>query len=115
MLPALLQQPSAQDRQSPQESQHSPIREYVFAEHGRDGTLQHTSFMTMVRGECWKLVSFLDDTHGQLFNLREDPEELHNLWDDPEAAVDKRELLETMREWLVESNYRTQGWSSEWR
>jgi len=50
-------------------------REYVFAEHGRDGILQETEFMTMVRSRAWKLVHFLDEPFGQLFNLADDPGE----------------------------------------
>ena len=45
-------------------------RDYVFAEHGQDGILQTTDFMTMVRSSEWKLVHFLDQPFGQLFNLR---------------------------------------------
>ena len=44
-------------------------REYVFAEHSRDGILQETEFMTMVRKPDWKLVHFLDEPFGQLFHL----------------------------------------------
>jgi len=43
-------------------------RPYVFAEHGRDGVLRETEFMTMVRGREWKLVHFLDEPFGQLFD-----------------------------------------------
>ena len=90
-------------------------RPYVFAEHGRDGTLQTTDFMTMVRSREWKLVHFLDESFGQLFNLVEDPDELYNLWDDPSAASRKRELLDALREWRIRSHYHTRRWSEAWR
>ena len=48
-------------------------REMVFAEHGRDGILEETEFMTMARTDEWKLVYFLDEPFGQLFNLKRRP------------------------------------------
>jgi arylsulfatase len=82
-------------------------RTYVFAEHGRDGILQEAQFVTMVRDRDWKLVHFLDETFGQLFDLRNDPTEQRNLWDDPAYADKKRALLDVLREWRVRSAYKT--------
>ena len=44
-------------------------RKHVYAEQARDGILTDTDFMTMVRNRDWKLVHFLDEPFGQLFNL----------------------------------------------
>lgn len=90
-------------------------REYVFAEHSRDGILRETEFMTMVRSKEWKLVHFLDEPFGQLFNLVDDPGEKVNLWDDPAHREKKEELLGVMREWLVRSNYKSGDWAASWR
>jgi arylsulfatase len=87
-------------------------REVVFAEHGRDGILRETEFMTMVRSRDWKLVHFLDDDQGQLFDLVDDPEEQHNLWADPAAAQRRRVLLDLLREWRIRSAYRTRNWAA---
>lgn len=92
-----------------------PGRECVFAEHSRDGILQETEFMTMVRSKEWKLVHFLDEPFGQLFDLAHDPQEVRNLWDDPAYGSVKAGLLDTMREWLVRSNLQTKDWQREWR
>ena len=46
---------------------------------------------TMIRSEKWKLVYFLKETVGQLFDLEKDPEERNNLWDSIEH-IDKREV-----------------------
>lgn len=86
-------------------------RDYVFAEHGRDGILRETAFMTMVRSRGWKLVHFLDTPEGQLFDLVHDPEESHNLWDVPSAADKRQELLGVLREWRIRSAYRTRTWA----
>ena len=90
-------------------------RDYVFAEHPRDGILQETEFMTMVRSREWKLVHFLDEPFGQLFDLVNDPGEVHNLWDDPEHQEKKRELLDVMREWLIRSHSHTRLRQADWR
>ncbi len=82
-------------------------RPYVFAEHGRDGILQGTEFMTMVRGTRWKLVHFVDAPYGQLFDLRQDPGEVHNLWDDPAVRDIKHRLLDELREWRIRSAVHT--------
>ncbi len=86
-----------------------PGREEVFAEHGRDGILDSTEFMTMVRTADWKLVHFLDEPDGQLFDLRADPDELRNLWHDPVYDSTQRQLLDRLREWRLRSGYRTRG------
>jgi arylsulfatase len=90
-------------------------RNYVFAEQARDGILQTTDFMTMVRSRDWKLVHFLDEPFGQLFDLANDPDEVHNLWDDAAAADQKRALLDELREWRIRSQYHTSSWPAQWR
>jgi arylsulfatase A-like enzyme len=90
-------------------------REVVYAEHGRDGILQTTEFMTMVRTAEWKLVHFLDEPYGQLFNLVDDPGEKHNLWDHPVHASTRQALLDRLREWRIRSDYHTRDWGRDWR
>lgn len=82
-------------------------REIVFAEHGRDGILEETEFMTMARTDEWKLVHFLDEPFGQLFNLKRDPDETRNLWDDPNSQEAKRKLLDALLHWRMRSGYQT--------
>jgi arylsulfatase A-like enzyme len=82
-------------------------REVVFAEHGKDDILQETEFMTMVRTQKWKLVHFLDEPFGQLFDLAADPGETRNLWEDPKYEDEKERLLGLLREWRIRSRYQT--------
>lgn len=96
------------------EQEWSP-REYVFAEHGRDGILQETEFMSMVRSNDWKLVHFVDSTDGQLFDLNNDPDEINNLWTDPAHAEKKRELLDVLLNWRIQSDVHTSNWAADWR
>ena len=82
-------------------------RTYAFAEHARDGILQETAYMSMVRDHRWKLVHFLDEPFGQLFDLEHDPDEVRNLWNDPAYAVEKRRLLDALLMWRIRSQYCT--------
>jgi arylsulfatase len=90
-------------------------RDYVFAEQARDGILTDTDFMTMVRSTDWKLVHFLGEPWGQLFDLKNDPHEVRNLWDNPAASGQRRELLDVLREWRMASQYHTKDWCSQHR
>lgn len=90
-------------------------RDTVYAEQARDGNFGTTDFMTMVRTGDWKLVHFLDESFGQLFDLTNDPQEVKNLWDDPASADKKQELLANLREWRIRSQYHTRDWPAEWR
>jgi len=90
-------------------------RNFVFAEQAKDGILTGCDFMTMVRNKAWKLVHFLDEPYGQLFDLRNDPDELHNRWTDPQAEPMKQELLAVLREWRIRSGLKTADWCQDWR
>jgi arylsulfatase len=90
-------------------------RDYVFAEQAKDGILTDTKFMTMVRNRDWKLVHFLDEPWGQLFDLNKDPQEVKNLWSDAESSKKKQDLLAVLREWRIRSQYETADWCKEWR
>lgn len=87
-------------------------RDAVFTEQAGDIVLTGASFQTMVRTERWKLVHFLHQTHGVLFDLAADPGERRNLWDDPAHAGVRRDLLDVIRDWRIESGYRTRDWAA---
>jgi len=90
-------------------------RKYVFAEQARDGVLKGTEMMTMVRGCEWKLVHYLGDDDGELYNLVADPGERHNLWYEAQYEQCKREMLGVMRDWLMRGALSTAEWTVPWR
>ncbi|MEM9585915.1 MAG: sulfatase-like hydrolase/transferase [Planctomycetota bacterium] len=90
-------------------------RPYVYCEQAQDGVLTGCQFMTMVRSETHKLVHFLDEPHGQLFDLVGDPDELKNAWNDHDLLEEKEELLSELREWRIRSGLHTKDWSQDWR
>jgi len=90
-------------------------RNYVYAEQARDGIMADTEFVTMVRNDTWKLVHYLDEPDGQLFNLAEDPDEVDNRWADPACTEIKQQLETQLMTWRIESGIKTQDWSADWR
>ena len=90
-------------------------REYVFCEQVADTNLTGTLMETMIRSEKWKLVYFLKETAGQLFDLVNDPEEKKNLWDSSEHSSIKQELHDRLRDWYIESAYQTRNWRADER
>jgi len=92
-----------------------PGREFVYAEQARDGILTGCEFMTMVRSQKAKLVHFLDEPDGQLFDLPGDPDEVHNHWNNPTYQSTQRKLLAELREWRIRSQLHTANWCEQWR
>ena len=82
-------------------------REYVFCEQAGDHNLTGCEFVTMIRSKDIKLVHFKGETYGQLFDLRVDPHEHKNLWDDVSYSSIKSQLSDVLLNWLIESNYKT--------
>ena len=56
-----------------------------------------------VRDERWKLIAYPKAGVLQLFDLQNDPNELHNLIDAPEHAGDVTRLLKLMKDWQAKS------------
>ena len=90
-------------------------RPFVFAEHAGDRILSGTEFMTMIRDQRWKLVHFVDSDEGQLFDMRADPQELRNLWNDSGHEPVRRALVNEILAWRIRSDLKTQGWSEALR
>ena len=90
-------------------------RDYVFSEQRGDENLTDARMITMVRSRDWKLTHYSGETFGQLFDLRNDPGEVRNLWDDPAGTSVKREMLDVLLEWRIESQLRTSEWMREHR
>lgn len=93
---------------------HFEGRDYVFAEHPYDG-IYEGPYMTMIRSDKWKLVHFAGEAYGQLIDLENDPDELHNLWDNPDHIQIKQELLTAMLDWRTTSAHQTRNLFAEHR
>jgi arylsulfatase A-like enzyme len=86
-----------------------PTREYVYAEEGRSGLRMAPDLVMMIRDQEWKLVHYVDRPYGQLFNMIEDPEEVHNLWGAPGHAGLRRRLERRLFDWLAAGRYRNRN------
>jgi len=42
-----------------------------------------------LRSKTWRLSVYADEDWGELYNLQKDPNETHNLWDEPNAREAK--------------------------
>ena len=64
-------------------------RNTVYAEVARDHIQTGSDFVIMRRCKDWKLVVYLDDEAGELYDLRRDPGETTNLWHSGPPERDK--------------------------
>ena len=88
----------------------APGREVVFAEQGPDRVLENISLMTMIRTHDWKLVHYLDQDWGELYDLRNDPGELRNLWADDTYREIRSALLEDIMTWRIRDTLKLTLW-----
>lgn len=56
-----------------------------------------------VRTNNFKLIAYDGQPWGELYDLREDPGEFNNLWDDPEYASEKSEMRDLLLQRLMAS------------
>jgi uncharacterized sulfatase len=65
-------------------------RDHVIVEnHHQPTTLYQKTYVN----ERYKLTVYMNRPYGEMFDLREDPGELRNLWDKPECGALKSELF----------------------
>lgn len=61
-----------------------------------------------VRNDRYKLINFYNARHWELFDLQEDPDELHNVYDDPaysDVVADMTEELNRLRSFYGDNEY----------
>jgi arylsulfatase A-like enzyme len=51
----------------------------------------------------WKLVYYPGKPYGELHDLRKDPHELENLWDEPSRGGARQEMMARLADWLISS------------
>jgi len=79
-------------------------RQFVFCE---------DNYQIMMRSKELKLVYYMGQSEGELYDLRNDRDELWNLWDHSEWQEAKSGLLSQLLEWLAGSNYSNAGYKRE--
>lgn len=66
------------------------VRDHAICEFRTQPTRVHQKTYVDKR---YKITVYFNQTYGELFDLQNDPDEIHNLWNDPHAASLKSELL----------------------
>ncbi|MEZ4730104.1 MAG: sulfatase-like hydrolase/transferase [Caldilineaceae bacterium] len=79
-------------------------RQFVFAE---------DNYQIMLRSATHKLVYYIGQAAGELYDLQHDPDELWNLWDKPEQSQVKARLLSDLLAWFTGSTYYNSGYKRE--
>lgn len=79
----------------------SRVRESVYSELARDHIQTGAEYMVMRRDDRWKIVYYLDEPDGELYDLQEDPSELRNLWSVPEHRELRERLVREVLVWSV--------------
>ena len=98
LLPFLDNQPDAEER------------EYVFSEHVQDLMLQDLKHSLMIRSKRYKLIEYIGKDNGQLFDLESDPDELKDVWSDPDYTEAKNTLRKDLTDWFITSTVDATGW-----
>jgi arylsulfatase len=76
-------------------------REYVFCE---------DNYLVMMRSTAHKLVYYIGQEQGELYDLEHDPDELDNLWDRAESRDLQERLIRDLLAWLAASTYANAGY-----
>jgi arylsulfatase len=76
-------------------------RDAVYSELARDHIQTGSEFILMRRDKRWKIVLYLDDTYGELYDLSVDPQEKENLWNAQAHRTVRDELSIASMSWLA--------------
>jgi hypothetical protein len=85
----------------PQNAGDAAAREAVFTEWDSEHQGVTVSLRTLYR-DGWTITAYnpssiYDGSEGELYDLRNDPKQWRNLWNEPSAAGMKRDLLDDLR------------------
>ena len=74
------------------EGKPTELHDTVFSEHGP---------RIMARTLEWKLVFYPGENYGELYRLKEDPDELYNLYDNLDFGSAHQDMIERMMHWFA--------------
>lgn len=77
------------------------IRSAVYSELARDHIQTGAEYMVMCRDAKWKIVYYLGETSGELYDMEQDPGELRNLWTSNEHQALRDGMVKDLLEWSL--------------
>ena len=89
------------------EGREATIRDAVYSELARDHIQTGAEYIVMRRDRDWKLVYYLGEPLGELYDLQADPGEIRNLWDAPEHQDRRERAVREVLEWSMRSTIRS--------
>jgi arylsulfatase A-like enzyme len=84
-----------------------PERDAVYAELARDHIQTAAELMVMRRDRNWKVVFYLGESDGELYDLERDPNETKNLWNRSEHRELREGLIGELLRWQVAGTLRS--------
>jgi len=82
------------------------LRDYVYAELGRDHIQSGAEYLIMRRDMRWKYVIYPGSDDGELYDLTNDPNEIQNLWHDPKILEQRKDATIEILSWSNLGNFR---------
>ena len=82
-------------------------RDVVYSELGGDHIQSAAELMIMRRDRKWKLVFYLGQTYGELYDLENDAGEMRNLWNSGEHRELRDSLIDKLLRWQVQGTLRS--------
>jgi len=67
----------------------------------RESCYMEAQGVRAIRWENWKLIAYQDRPYGELYDLKADPCEVYNLWDNPDHLAAKVRLLQKLTDALL--------------
>lgn len=80
---------------------------------GREMVFCEDNYQIMMRSATHKVVYYIGQTAGELYDLQADPDELENLWNNPTHATTKTNLIDQLLDWFTTSTYYNAGYKRE--
>ncbi|HLX28285.1 MAG TPA: sulfatase-like hydrolase/transferase [Casimicrobiaceae bacterium] len=84
-------------------------RDAVYAELARDHIQRDAELMVMRRDRKWKVVFYLGQSCGELYDLESDSGEANNLWESPQHREVRDELVGKVLRWQIQGTLRSRS------
>jgi arylsulfatase A-like enzyme len=79
----------------------------------RQAVYSEDNYQIMLRTSTHKLIYYIGQEAGDLYDLAQDPHELWNRWDDPAYTAVQAQLLHDLMAWFTTSVYYNAGYTRE--